>query len=528
MAVGTSGYLGVEIESGQIRLVHAAVTGQKLAVLDFAREEVLVSNPENAAQQLEMLVARKKLGSLPVAFALSGPGVVHRLLDFPSMPSKELGVVIGREVRAMSGTAGEDIVFDWEVVEEVESRGPKQVRVLVAMTSGTQVNETLQLLDGCGLRPALVTTTPISLLRSLKFVQGGGKGQRVMFYIGSQLGYLLGVKDGAWNFYRDFSTRSSEGTSEAWLETALREANRALLYYRQHYQEGADIEFLVAGEKELESLQARLITELGVQGAIVGPEPEVDLTPLGGRASLFQEVFPSFVIPLGLVAAVAVQSGINLAPKPVRTSVAWWSQFDLSFLYRPALSVALMVVLLGAHFMVVRTESRYENLLDERRLLYNQWQLAIQAAEESRALHEKEELLAQAIGSTRVDGRSWVSLFKMLSRVVPPELVLQTMSVQRRQGEWLIILKGEVVSPDSFVAQAALNRFYQGLKSSAQLERIEVLPLETSSRTKKVRGSTADRPDSSDSEETDFVQQEEPGVKITTVRFEVRGRSKGI
>ena len=143
-------------------------------------------------------------------------------------------------------------------------------------------------------------------------------------------------------------------------------------------------------------------------------------------------------------------------------------------------------------------------------------------------MHEKEELLAQAIGSTRVDGRSWVSLFKMLSRVVPPELVLQTMSVQRRQDEWLIILKGEVVSPDSFVAQAALNRFYQGLKSSAQLERIEVLPLETSSRTKKVEGSTAGKPDSSDSEEADFIQQEEPGVKITTVQFEVRGRSKGI
>jgi Tfp pilus assembly PilM family ATPase len=528
MASGASGILGVEIVSGQIHLIHAAVTGQKLVVFDFAREEVLIANPENAAQQLETLVARKKLGSLPAAFALSGPGVVHRLLDFPSMPSKELGVVITREVRAMSGVAGEDVVFDWEVVEEVESRGPKQVRVLVAMTAGTQVNETLQLLDRCGLRPALITTTPISLLRSLKFVQRGGKGQRVLFYIGSQLGYLLGVKDGAWNFYRDFSTRSSERSSETWLEGALREANRALLYYRQHYQEGEDIEFLVAGEKGLESLQAQLMAELGVQGTIVRPEPEVDLAPLGGRADLFREAFPSFVIPLGLVAAAAVQPGINLAPQPVRTSVAWGNRFDLSFLYRPALSVALLVVLLGVHFMVVRAENRYENLLKERRLLYNQWLPAIQAAEESRALHEKEELLAQAIGSARVDGRSWLSLFKMLSRVVPPELFLQTMSVQRGQDEWLITLKGEVVSPDSFVAQAALNRFYQGLKSSEQLERIEVLPLETSSGTKKVEGSMADKPASSGSGEAGQGPQEEVGVKRTTVQFEVRGRSKAI
>jgi hypothetical protein len=197
-------------------------------------------------------------------------------------------------------------------------------------------------------------------------------------------------------------------------------------------------------------------------------------------------------------------------------------------LYRPALSVALLVVLLGVHFMVVRAENRYENLLKERRLLYNQWLPAIQAAEESRALHEKEELLAQAIGSARVDGRSWLSLFKMLSRVVPPELFLQTMSVQRGQDEWLITLKGEVVSPDSFVAQAALNRFYQGLKSSEQLERIEVLPLETSSGTKKVEGSMADKPASSGSGEAGQGPQEEVGVKRTTVQFEVRGRSKAI
>lgn len=527
MAFVTSGVLAIELGSNQLRLIQGGVSGPRLRVYDFAAEQLLISTQENVAQQLEALILRKRLQSSSAALTLSGPGVVHRLLDFPSMPLKELGLVVGREMRGMGGVGGKEVVFDWEVIEESESENLKQIRVLVAIAPRPQVDGILQILERCHLKPALLTTAPVSLLRSLKFVQGEGRGLRMVLYMGGQQGYLLGVKDGVWSFYREFSSRPSEGKADALIGEALREANRALLYYRQRHREEGEISFLFGGGDGLEDLQARLQKEMGVQGEIVRPGPGLDLAPLAQRADDFRNSFPSFMIPLGLVAAVAVQAGINLAPKTVRKSVTRRPNIDLSFLYplvyRPALPVILLLVFLGVHLILVRTERRYQTVLEERTALYAQWLPAMRAAEESRALRDNERLLEQALGSSRIGETPWVILFKVLSRLPSTDLILQSVSLQRDKEEWRITLRGEVVSPDQYAAQVTFNRFYQRLRSSLYLQRIELLPLNISTLTEKVEGAAT-----KSSGAPAPTKGEGMEIKKTKVQFEVHGHSKGI
>ena len=530
MAFGTSGVLGIELGSKQIRIVHGGVSENLLSVYDFAAEESLVANPENAAQQLGLLIERKRLRSYPVALTLSGPGVAHRLLDFPPMPLSELALVVEREMRAVGGLGGGDVVFGWEVIEETDSGKLKQLRVLVAIAPKLQVDSAQQILAQCRLKPALFTTPPISLLRSLRFVQGEESGSRAVLYVGDQQGYLLGVKDGVWNFYREFSSRTSDRGRDAFLEEAVREANRALLYHRQRYREGGEMGFLFCGEKGFEELQVRLQRETGVQGEAVRPGAGLDLAPLGERAKIFQDLFPSFIIPLGLVAAAHLPAGINLAPKAARKTVSRRPNIDLSFAARPAWAVILLLVFLGLHLAFVFTERRYQRLLDGRAALYAQWSPAIQGAEESRALRDNEKLLALAIGSGRVGETSWVVLFKVLSRLAPPDLILQSMSLQKEKdkGEWLVTLKGQVVAPDSYSAQATFNRFYQGLKGSPQFERIELLPLDISTLTERVENQAAKKPEAQATEAVAQSKTEAVEVKKTKVQFEVRAQSKGI
>lgn len=530
MAFGVSGVLGIELGSDQLRVIHGALSGSRLSVYDFAAEEILISNPENAAQQLGALVERKKFSSFPAALTLSGPGVVHKVLEFPPMPLNELAVVVGREMRAVGGAGGEDVVFAWEVVEEKETGSSKQSRVLVAIAPRSQVEQAQQLLAQCQLRPALFTTGPISLLRSLKFVQGGGKGLQAILYVGAQQGYLLGIKEGVGSLYREFSSRASETGGDTLLEEAAREANRALLYHRQRYREGGEMAFLLSGEKGLEELQLQLQRETGVQGEVVRPGAGLDLAPLGERARIFQELFPSFIIPLGLVAAAHLPAGINLAPKAVRKTVSRRPSMDLSFAARPAWAVIFLLVFLGLHLAVVFTERRYQRLLDGRAALYAQWSPAIQGAEESRALRDNEKLLALAIGSGRVGETSWVVLFKVLSRLAPPDLILQSMSLQKDKdkGAWLVTLKGQVVAPDSYSAQVTFNRFYQGLKGSPQFERIELLPLDISTLTERAENQAAKKPGAQATEAVAQSKTEAVEVKKTKVQFEVRAQSKGI
>ncbi len=530
MPFGTSGVLGIEIGSAQLRVVHGAVSGNVLRVYDFATEETLVSNPESTAQQIESLIDRKKLRSYPAALTLSGPGVVHRLLDFPSMPLSELALVVEREMRSVGGVGGEDVVFDWEVIEESDSGNVKQIKVLVALVPRLQLDRAQQLLAQCRLKPALFTTAPISLLRSLPFVQGEGGGLHAILYVGGQQGHLLGVKDGVWSFYRDFSSRTPEKGKEALFEEAVREANRALLYHRQRYREGGEMGFLLSGEKGFEGLQTRLQTETGIQGEVVRPGPGLDLGSLGERGKIFRDLFPSFIIPLGLVAAVYFPAGINLVPKAVRKSVRSRPSIDWSFVRRPAWALILLLVFLGVHLILVFTERYYRRLLEERTALYAQWSPAIQAAEESRVLHENEKLLAQSVGSSRSGETAWTVLFKALSRLSPPDLVLHSMSLQKdkEKGIWLVALKGQVVSADSYTAQAAFNRFYQGLKSSPYFEQVELLPLDISSLNERAESQSTKTSGTTPTEATAQTRTEAPEIRKTKVQFEVRAQTKGI
>lgn len=530
MALGVSEILAVELGSSQLRVIHGDVSGSLLRIHDFAAEETLIANPENAVHQLESLLERKRLHSYPAALALSGPGVVHRQLDFPLMPLDELSLVVAREMHAVGGAGGDEVVFDWEVIEENDSGNLKLSRVLVAIAPKLQVEGAQQLLAKCRLKPALFTTVPLALLRSLRFVHGEGKGLLAVLHMLGQQGYLLGVKDGVWNFYREFSSRVSERGGDSLLEEAAREANRAILYHRQRYREAGELGFFLSGEKGLDELQKILQRETGIQGEIMRPSPGLDLSPLGARAKIFQDLFPSFIIPLGLIAAVSLPVGINLVPKAARKSVSRRPRIDLSFVRQPLSALVLLLVFFGIHSVIAYVVSHYRRVLEDRTTLYAQWAPAVQAAEESRALRDTEKLLAQSIGSSRVGETSWEVLFKILSRLAPPDMILQTMSLQRDKdkGAWRVALKGEVVSPDSYSAQAAFNRFYQGLKNSPQFERIELLPLNISTITDRVEVPAAKNPGAAPEETS--AQSKIAGVEIkkTKVQFEVRAQSKGI
>ena len=526
MIFGSAGVIAVDLGSNQLRLIHGSVSGPSLKVYDFAAQELFTSNPENVAQQLETLLRRWDARASSAALVLSGPEVVHRVLEFPPMPLKELGAVVGREIRILGEIGGKEVVFDWEVIEEAQAGNLEQMRALVAIAPKPQVDAALELLRRCRLKPALITTTPISLLRSLKYIRGERMGLEVALYLGRQQGYLLGLRHGAWSFLREFSSRSSEAEGEGLLEEAVREASRALLYYGQRHREEQKITFLLGGENRLEALSVRLQKEVGVEAEVARPAQSLDLNSLGKRAASFREAFPAFLAALGLVAASA-QTGINLAPKASRKAVAWQLAFDVSFFQRPVWLLALFLLLVGVQGTLAWSESKYRKLLEDRVGLYAQWMPAAQRAEENRGLYENEKLLAGVLGESRAADVSWVTLFKWLSRLAPPGLVLQSVSLKADQGKWQAQLHGEVVAPDLYSAQAAFNRFYRALKDSPRVEKVDVLPLRVSTVTELAPLAVdvaRTRADGGEAQKGEAARRE---IKKTKVEFELRASWSG-
>lgn len=528
MAFGSSDVLAIELSSNRLRILHGAVSGQRLSVYDFAAEDILGTTPENTGQQLAALVTRKKLESATAAFSLSGPGVLHRLLEFPPMPVSELKLVIEREMKVSGGGAERDVTFDWEVIEESAVARLKQTRVLVALAPKSQVDLVQQLSGQCHLQLALVTTAPISLLRSVKFIQGEGMGLRGVLYVGQSQGYLLGIRNGIWNFFREFSSHPSDQKGDLLMEEALKEVRRVILYGRQQFQSEGEMTFLLGGETGLAELQKRLQEEMNVPSEVVRPGPALDLASLGGRADIFRQLFPSFMISVGLVSAVYVERGINLAPPAVRKPIRQRSQMNSFFLGRRAWVFALLAILVGVHLFITQTENHFRTILRERTDLYQQWRPSIDAAERSRSLRGDETLLMKSLGSSHIGEPGWVAFFKALSRQAPPELVLHSMVLRREKEDWLITLKGQVLSPDSYAAQSAFNRFYQVLKGLPQLDRVELLPLTVSTLKETVPAPGRQLAESPPTERVAETKTAVIEIKKTKIEFEIRGHSKGI
>jgi len=190
------------------------------------------------------------------------------------------------------------------------------------------------------------------------------------------------------------------------------------------------------------------------------------------------------------------------------------------------LAVVGVLLLLGMHVLLDRAERSYQKLFQERSALYSSWLPAIQAAEESRALRDNEKLLAQTLGSNRIGDLEWIALFKALSRLTHPDLLLHSVNLQKDKGKWLITLKGQVVSRDGYAAQVAFNRFYQGLKSSPYFKEIELLPLNVVTVREKVGGPAKKASEGSTGPSSAEVPAGTVEISKTKVEFELRAQAR--
>lgn len=521
MRFGGSGLVALELDSNRLRLVHGSASAASVRIHNFAVEELLTPNAENVAQQIGLLLRRTGVRASGAAFVLSGPEVVHRVLEFPPMPLRELDRVVGREIRLLGEIAGKEVVFDWEVIEESQGGNLEKLRVLVAIAPRSQVDATVELLGSCRLKPALLTTAPLSLLRSLKYARAESSALRAVLYLGQEQGCLLGLRHGAWGFLREFSSRTGAAGSAGLLDEAAREAGRAAMYFGQRHGEENTIGFLLGGAHGLDALEARLKQELGANAAIARPGRGVDLTPLKARAATFRKSFPAFLICLGLIAASA-HAGINLAPKAARRVMIRRPQLDFSVFQRPIWLAVAFLLVVGAQWYLGSSEATYRKLLEERVALYAQWIPAAQGAQESRELYENQKLLERALGAGRGVEISWVPLFKWLSRAVPPDLVLEAMSLSADQGKWQARVSGEVVAPDLYSAQAAFNRFYEAFKDSPRVSGVELSPLRVSNVTEALPVAAATVQTRAREEEPERGEAARREIKKTKVAFELR------
>ena len=460
--------IGLEITSSQIRLVEADVSSWSVRVLNLALIDLFSPHEDNIVQQIKGVWERGQFKGRRVNIVLSHPAIIHRLISLPPIPEEEMGMIVGREVREEKPQL-EEPVFDWQVIGEVTENGVKKKKVLFVIAPSAEVNQQISLVENAGLRHGILTTIPLALLSSLKFIEHGEKGVVAFLYLGTERGYLLFVREGKWCFSREFPI-DGEGFSE---ERVLSEMKRSLHYFKQQFR-NEDLERIIIGgegEEDWQLVKEKLEESLGVRVELFDPTYGLDLTLIKGRVKEWEKVLPQLAIILGLVRQYPEDTVINLIPPQVKRRGKELKRRALA----GSLAAIILLGFLAGYGGLSQSLKSQTEILQQRKAVLGEFQPLL---EKATVWEEKRRLYDRSLSFFN-DKKSfpWWGMFHYFSIIVPDGMVFHSLEAGRIEGGWEVNIRGEIMAFDSFTVQGIFNQFYSRFKSNPIFSHIELMPM---------------------------------------------------
>jgi type IV pilus assembly protein PilM len=203
--------VGVDLSDRSVRVVHVVRRGSRVARIESG-ERILPSAemkpPERRAalqSALRDLVSDMGLRGRHAAAAVSGGEVVIRRMALPEMNRADLMAALALECRKHVNFAIEDSEIRYEVVGRSDRAGNPELLLSVCIVHRRRLAEVREVLEGAGLRPALLTSRPVAL-RSLVRATGAMPTDEVVAYldIGGTSTHITVLKGNDVRFSREF------------------------------------------------------------------------------------------------------------------------------------------------------------------------------------------------------------------------------------------------------------------------------------------------------------------------------------
>lgn len=173
----STGAIGLEIDTGIIRVVELQGTEKAVSLLTIAQKELpihavaegMVVDVNAVATALQEIWEQYRFGQREVILGICNQGVFLRYTTFPKISEKKLASAIRFKAREYFPIDLAEMVFDYAVLGE-QPRGlnpnPTLEILLVAVRKDT-LKPSLQTLEMCNLQPKIVDVTFLALLRTL-------------------------------------------------------------------------------------------------------------------------------------------------------------------------------------------------------------------------------------------------------------------------------------------------------------------------------------------------------------------------
>ena len=473
--------VGIDLGFSSIKLVQLAKRENGLALIRTHLKELTHSEDALLRDKERLDVLRELLKEFDknqtkfiVAFNCGQTAL--RVITVPTMPKAEMREAIRYEAKNYFHFPIEDCAFDFEILDEIQEKGIKKCRVIVAVSPRKTVDEIVALFKKVGVTPFSLTSTSCALQKLAALtrrpsnqieclIDMGGKYTELIIVRGKDLIFSRKVPIGGHDFTLcmtgvlasdrgrtalnleeaekikreigipesgeevmiagKITTAQILSTLHSPLEQLIGEINRCFDYYREETggEMVSSIVLLGRGAK-LKGLSHSLAEQWGIPtkpgNPLEGLRLDVQLVSL-------DEGFAPYAAALG--AALSQGKGINLLPPEIKDEI----QRTIKRATIQSISVALALILAFVYIGMQIQLGNFKKRISVTQLERESLRLELENVAQQSVIH-----------SVLADEPYWDDIFKELSNIIPSTVYLDALEMQNQ----ILTMKGTITSTD--------------------------------------------------------------------------------
>jgi len=185
--------IGLDIGSHSLKVVELLADQSSTVVKNIGLYELPTGSLEQTLPKgLDTLLEKNNINAKEVNISISGPGVVIRSIELPSMPESELSGALVYEAEKYIPFDAKDIVLDHTILGKDPAK--KKIKVLLVGAKKDIIDSRIKLLQGAGLSPNVIDVDSFAIFNAfLKSAPEQNKDNKTVAFlnIGARLTNII-------------------------------------------------------------------------------------------------------------------------------------------------------------------------------------------------------------------------------------------------------------------------------------------------------------------------------------------------
>jgi type IV pilus assembly protein PilM len=233
----SKGIVGLDVGSSTIKAIKLKKTKEGFEligaeILNLSADSVEDLDPETRhnlyVNTIKKILKQKNINGSNIVSAIPGDSAIIRYIKVPYMTSEELKNMIPYDAEQYIPLSMDQVVFDYQVLNEIEEENQKKMEVLLVAVKNDTMNQHLSLLKDCGISPVAIDVDAFSLcnayvLNAEEPAEGGGVNADTVALInmGAKLTTITIVEKDIPHLTRDVNIGGNNFTKEIQREFGL-------------------------------------------------------------------------------------------------------------------------------------------------------------------------------------------------------------------------------------------------------------------------------------------------------------------